>query len=1263
MKRSEPSAGYGPGPSRQYHWVRGTAPHGENAMPQEHDWSTHPLATALRRRILVLDGAMGTMIQRAGLDESAFRGARFADHPRSLKGNGDILNLTQPAVVADIHRAYLAAGADIVETNTFTATAIAQADYGTEAHTYEINRAGAEIARRAVEDWVVGDPGRPRFVAGALGPTTKVLSLSPDVNDPGYRALSWAEAVQAYFDQARGLLDGGVDVLLPETAIDTLMLKAALFAIRQAFDVAGRQVPVMVSVSIVDKSGRTLSGQVLAAAWASVRHARPLTAGINCSLGADDMRPYVEELAGLADCFTSCYPNAGLPNAFGGYDETPGHMAAVLGDFARQGWLNVVGGCCGTTPDHVAAIADAVAGLPPRVPAERPRRLVLSGLEPYTVGVETGFSLVGERTNVTGSPGFAKAVRSGDLEAALGIARQQVASGANLIDINMDEGLIDSEALMARFLNLLAAEPDIARVPVMLDSSRWSVLEAGLQCVQGKAVVNSLSLKDGAAEFKRRAELVRRYGAAAVVMAFDEAGQADTVERKLAVCGRAYRILTEEVGFPPEDIVFDPNVLTVATGMAEHSGYGLAFIEAVRRIKATLPHASTIGGISNVSFSFRGNNPVREAMHAAFLYHAIQAGLDLGIVNAGLLAVYDDIPPDLREQVEDVLLDRRPDATERLVAFAATVQPGERQRDPAAAAWRGGTVEERLRHAMVEGILDDIEADVEEARVKYGRPLAVIEGPLMDGMTTVGDLFGAGKMFLPQVVKSARVMKRAVAYLEPFMDKERGGAARTQGKVLLATVKGDVHDIGKNIVGVVLRCNNYEVIDLGVMVPAERILAEAQAQSADVIGLSGLITPSLDEMVHVARELERGGFDVPLLIGGATTSKTHTAVKIAPAYESPVVHVPDASRVIGVVGQLLDPKGWQAFAQRTNDEYAAVRTRHLAGQGARDLVPLAEARARRFTPDWAATAIHRPAFLGPRVLDDFPLGELASCIDWTPFFQVWELRGAYPRLLDDPVIGPRARELFADAQALLGRIVAERLLTARAVYGFWPAAGDGDDIVLFTDDERRQTAATLHTLRQQAPKAAGQKHYALADFVAPRAGPAGDYVGAFAVTAGLGLDAFLARCAAEHDDYTAILAQALADRLAEACAERLHERARREWYAPDEHLSPDDLIRERYRGIRPAPGYPAQPDHTEKATLWRLLSPDDNAGIRLTESFAMWPGASVCGLYLGHPDAMYFAVGPLGRDQVADYAARKGVPLAEAERWLAPNLGYVPAVG
>jgi len=1224
----------------------------------------HPLAMAMTRRVLILDGAMGTMIQRHALAEDDFRGTRFAAHPRLLQGNNDLLCLTRPDIVEAIHTAYLDAGADIVETNTFNATAISQADYGTEAWVYDMNAAAARIARRAVAAAMARDPQRPRFVAGAIGPTNKMATLSPDVNDPGYRAVTFDELAAAYAEQARGLLDGGSDLLLVETTYDTLNLKAALFAIEGCFEELGRRVPVMLSLTITDRSGRTLSGQTLEAAWNSVAHARPISVGLNCALGADDMRPYVEELAGLADCFTSCYPNAGLPNAFGEYDDTPEHMADVLGDFARRGWVNIVGGCCGTTPEHVAAIAAAVAGLPARVPRPRPPALRVSGLEPYTVAPQTNFSMVGERTNVTGSPRFAALVKAGDLEGAIAVARQQVDNGANLIDINMDEGLIDAEAMITRFLHLLAAEPDVARVPFVVDSSRWSVLEAGLKCIQGKPIVNSISLKDGEDEFKRRARLLQRYGAAAIVMAFDESGQADTLERKVAICARAYRILVDEVGYDPADIVFDPNVLTVATGIEAHADYGRAFIEAVRAIKRTLPHASTIGGISNVSFAFRGNNPVREAMHAAFLYHAIQAGLDLGIVNAGMLAVYEEIPPDLRDAVEDVILNRRPDATERLVDLAEGYRAQARDTARDEAEWRSGTVEERLAHALVKGVVDHIDADVAEALEAYGRPLAVIEGPLMAGMNHVGDLFGAGKMFLPQVVKSARVMKKAVAFLTPYLEAEKAavGGRLSKGRILMATVKGDVHDIGKNIVGVVLGCNNYEVIDLGVMVPAETILAKAREHRVDLIGLSGLITPSLDEMAHVARELEREGFSLPLLIGGATTSRMHTAVKIAPAYTAPTIHVLDASRAVTVVSRLLDPLQGEDLAAETEADYAALRARFAAQRSDKPMLTLDAARSNRAPVDWPRTDVAHPAWLGARVVRDQRLDEIARYIDWTPFFHAWELRGAYPGLLDHPDTGPRARELLADAQALLARIIAERRLTAHAVHGFFPANNvDGEDIAVWADERRQTRLATFHTLRQQQVKRGDQPSYALADFVAPVGIP--DYIGAFALTTGIGMDDLVATFEADHDDYHAIMARALGDRLAEAFAELLHQRVREAWgYGAAEDLTPDDLIHERYRGIRPAPGYPAQPDHTEKRTIWRLLDVEAQTGITLTESCAMWPASSVSGLYFSHPDARYFAVGPLGRDQVADYARRKGMTLAEAERWLTPNLGYDPHV-
>jgi 5-methyltetrahydrofolate--homocysteine methyltransferase len=1217
------------------------------------------LRTLLHERIAVLDGAMGTMIQGHHLDEAAYRGERFRNHPVDLKGNNDLLVLTQPAIVEGIHRQYLEAGADIVETNTFNAQAISLADYGLPSIAYELNVAAARIARRAV-DARREATGVDAFVAGAVGPTNRTLSLAVDVNDPGKRTHVFDQFVAAYTEQIRGLLDGGVDVLLFETVFDTLVLKAALFAALRHFDEAGRSVPLMASVTITDKSGRTLSGQMVEAFWNSVSHAPLLSVGINCALGAKEMRPYVEELSRIAPVFSSAYPNAGLPNAFGGFDETPEIMSADIGGFAHEGWVNIVGGCCGTTPAHIRAIADAVKGLPPRrIPAPE-RRTRLSGLEPYTLRPEETFTLVGERTNVTGSPKFAKLVLAGDYEGALGVARQQVDGGANLLDVNMDEGMLDGAAAMTRFLNLLSAEPDIAKLPIMLDSSKWDVIEAGLKCLQGKSVVNSISLKEGEESFRQHARLVRRYGAAVIAMAFDEEGQATTVERKVAIAGRAYRILTEEIGFPPEDVVFDPNILTVATGIEEHDAYALNFLEATRRIKATLPHVKVSGGVSNISFSFRGNNAVREAMHAAFLYHAIAAGLDMGIVNAGQLAVYEEIPKDLLVLVEDVLLNRRKDATERLIAFAESVKKAGKA-EVVADAWRGGTVEERLSHSLVKGIVDFIDADVEEARKKYGAPLAVIEGPLMAGMNVVGDLFGAGKMFLPQVVKSARVMKKAVAYLQPFLEAEKKpGAVSSRVKVLLATVKGDVHDIGKNIVGVVLQCNGYEVIDLGVMVAADRILKAAKEHGARIVGLSGLITPSLDEMVHVAREMERERFTIPLLIGGATTSPVHTAVKIAPAYGPPVVHVLDASRAVGVVRGLFG--GEAASIADTNRKKQKLLVEEHEKRSAKPLLPLAAARARKPRLDWSSLEIPVPSFMGARALNDVPLTDLVPFIDWSPFFHAWELRGRYPQLLEDPAFGEKARELLADAKALLDRIVKDHLLTARGVYGFFPAHADGDDIRLFSDAALTRPLATLHTLRQQMEKPEDQPLEALADFVAPKGSGRADFVGAFAVTAGIGVDALCRAFEKEHDDYSSILVKALADRLAEAFAEMLHQRARADWgYGRNESLTSEDLLRERYRGIRPAPGYPACPDHTEKRTLFALLDVEKNAGISLTENGAMTPASSVSGFYFAHPDAHYFGVGRLGHDQVEDYAARKGWTLEEAERWLGPNLGYEPA--
>ncbi|HSP17591.1 MAG TPA: methionine synthase [Thermoanaerobaculia bacterium] len=1212
-------------------------------MPQPD--RTAELRQLLQRRILIIDGAMGTMIQRYQLDEQAFRGTRFVDHPRDLKGNNDLLNLTQPQIIEEIHRQYLDAGADIIETNTFNAQAISMADYGFEPFVYEINVAAAQVARRAAD--ARSTPDRPRFVAGALGPANKTASLSPDVNNPAFRAVTFDQLVDAYYEQARGLVDGGVDILLPETTFDTLNLKAALFAIEKLFADRRFRLPVMASITITDASGRTLSGQTVEACFNSISHAHLLSVGINCALGAKEMRPHIEELARIAPMFISCYPNAGLPNALGAYDETPQSMSALLRDFAENGWLNVVGGCCGTTPAHIKAIADVVRDLPPRVPSKPERFLRLSGLEPLTVRPDSNFIMVGERTNVTGSPKFAQLIKNGDLEGALAIAKQQIDGGANIIDINMDEGLLDSERVMTEFLHLVGSEPDIARVPIMIDSSKWSVLEAGLKCIQGKGVVNSISLKEGEEVFREHARIVKRFGAAVVVMAFDEKGQADTVERKVEIASRACRILTEEIGFDPTDIIFDPNVLTVATGIEEHNNYGLAFIEAVRELKRRFPLASASGGISNVSFSFRGNKTVREAMHAAFLYHAIKAGLTMGIVNAGQLAIYEEIPRELLDLVEDVLLNRRPDATERLLAFADQVKV----QTPAAAraeeAWRSGAVEERLSHALVKGIIDHLDEDLEEARKKYPTALQIIEGPLMDGMNVVGNLFGSGKMFLPQVVKSARVMKKAVAYLLPFMEAEKAAAGdhRARGKVLLATVKGDVHDIGKNIVGVVLGCNNYSVIDLGVMTSSEKILSTAVAEKVDIIGLSGLITPSLDEMVHVAREMERLGFKVPLLIGGATTSKLHTAVKIAPKYSSATVHVLDASRAVGVVSNLLSDEKRDDLVRATRSEYERLRSENESRQTDRALASIGDARARRLRVEFGQP--ERPPFLGSRLLEDVPLDSIVPFIDWTPFFHTWELRGRYPDILKEP----RAKELYDDARKLLAEIVDDRLLKAGAAYGFWRANSSGDDIEL-ADGSR------FHTLRQQQEH--NGPYLALADFVAPKEGGVADYVGAFAVTAGIGVEELVVRFQRDHDDYGSIMTKALADRLAEALAEKLHKDVRSEWYAKDESLSREDLIAEKYRGIRPAPGYPACPDHTEKRTIFTLLGAE-RAGIHLTESCAMTPAASVSGFYFAHPQSKYFAVGKIGRDQVLDYAARKQMSVAEVERWLAPVLSYEPA--
>ncbi len=1216
----------------------------------------------LRDRILVLDGAMGTMLQAYQFSEADFRGERFRDHPRDLRGNSDLLCLTQPAAVAAVHASYLDAGSDVVSTNSFTATRIAQADYGFDPETVrELNVEAARLARAAADAAERAQPDRPRFVAGSLGPTNRTASMSSDVGDPAARSVGWEELEVAYRESAAGLIEGGADILLIETIFDTLNAKAAIFAVQSLFDEIGERLPLIISGTIVDASGRTLSGQTVEAFWHSIRHADPFIVGLNCALGPKQLREHLDVLSRVADRPVSAYPNAGLPNELGGYDETPEQMANAIGEWAEHGLLNVAGSCCGSTPAHVAAIAEAVAGLAPRQVPESSGVTRLSGLEPLVIPPPGNlFVNVGERTNVTGSRQFARLVAADREDEAVDVAREQVGNGAQLIDVNMDEAMLDGVAAMTRYLRRIAAEPDIATVPVMVDSSKWSVIEAGLRQLQGKGVVNSISLKEGEAEFLRQAHLCRRYGAAVVVMAFDEQGQAESVERRVAVLRRAYDLLTGVVGFLPEDIILDANIFAIATGMEEHNAYAVSFIEAVRRLKEEFPGSRTSGGVSNVSFAFRGNDRVREAIHSVFLYHAIRAGLDMAIVNAGVLPIYDEIEPELRERVEDVVLNRRADATERLLELAGRYA-GESGMERAAEdlSWREGPVDERLTHALVAGIDAFIVEDTEEARLQAARPLDVIEGPLMAGMNVVGDLFGAGRMFLPQVVKSARVMKKAVAVLIPYLEAQREGTGRRSGTIVTATVKGDVHDIGKNIVGVVLGCNDYEVVDLGVMVPAARILEKAIEIDADLIGLSGLITPSLDEMTHVASEMERQGFTIPLLIGGATTSRTHTAVKIAPAYSGPVVHVLDASRAVGVAGSLVQADRREAFVAGIRDEYETVR-RERAGQRAKERrLTLAEARANPVPVDWSDVRPPRPSFVGPRTFSDYPLAELVEFIDWTPFFATWEMRGAYPAILSDPKLGAAALDLHRDALALLERLVGEGRLKANAVVGFWPAnTVDADDIVVWRDDERHDALATFRTLRQQMAKPDGRPNVALADFVAPAETGLADFIGAFAVTAGQGLEDIVAEFEAANDDYSAILAKALADRLAEAFAERLHQRVRRElWgYAPDEALSNTDLIAERYQGIRPAPGYPACPDHTEKQTLFDLLEAESRAGIRLTESFAMWPGASVSGYYLWNPASHYFGVGRIGRDQLADYAARKGVPLAEAERWLAPNL-------
>ena len=1222
------------------------------------------LRRLLAERILILDGAMGTMIQAHKLDEAAFRGERFADHSHDLKGCNDVLCITQPELITDIHVQYLEAGADIIETNTFNSTAISMTDYKLQLCAYELNFAGARAAKKAVEIVVTKDPSHPRFVAGAIGPTNRTCSISTDVHSAATRGVTFDELVQAYYDQARGLIDGGADVLLVETIFDPLNAKAAFFAIAKLFEERNIEVPLMASVTFIQPgSNRGVTGQTVEGFWNSISHVPLLSVGMNCALGPKEMRPLIEELSQIAPISISTHPNAGLPDPLlpTGFPETPQSLAPQLREWAENGWLNIVGGCCGTTPEHTRAMAQAMRGLPPRVPPEIAPDLRLSGLESVTVRPESNFVNIGERTNVTGSPVFAKLILAGDFDKAVSVARQQVEGGAQIIDVNMDEGMLDSKAAMEKFLRLIAGEAEIARVPVMIDSSRWEVIEAGLKCIQGKGIVNSISLKEGEEKFVAQAKLIRRYGAAVIVMAFDERGQADTYERKIEVCARCYKILTERVGFPPQDIIFDPNILTVGTGIEEHNNYAVNFIAATRWIKQNLPLAKVSGGVSNISFSFRGNNPVREAMHSAFLYHAIKAGMDMGIVNPGMLAVYEEIPQDLLELVEDVLLNRQPDATERLVAFAQTVKEKGKV-EVKDDTWRAGPVEERLSHALVKGITDFIDQDVEEAQLKYGKPLAVIEGPLMDGMNIVGDLFGSGKMFLPQVVKSARVMKKAVAYLTPFLEAEKRAAQDTtkRPKLVFATVKGDVHDIGKNIVGVVLSCNNYDVVDLGVMVPADKIIETAIEEKADIIGLSGLITPSLDEMVHVASEMDRRGLNLPLLIGGATTSKRHTAVKIAPSYRHETIHVIDASRAVPVVGALMNAEGRKTLGEKNRVEQRELREQFENRAGTL-LLTYEEAARRKLHTEWDERHICVPEFTGRRVLKDFPLAELVPFIDWSPFFHTWEMRGRYPDLLNDPARGPAARELFANAQELLREILDGKLLTAHAVYGFYPANSDGDDIVVYSDASHARELARFHTLRQQKESQRGKPQLALADFIAPRESGLVDYIGAFAVTTGHGCQELTEKFERDNDPYNSIMTKALADRLAEAFAECLHKRARAEWgYGKNEKLSTEDLIAEKYRGIRPAPGYPSQPDHTEKPLVFDLLKGQEATGITLTESFAMYPAASVCGLYFAHAEAHYFAVNSIGRDQVESYAARKGMTVAEVERWLGPILGYAP---
>jgi 5-methyltetrahydrofolate--homocysteine methyltransferase len=1230
-------------------------------FPKYTSKSSQEILRLLKEEILILDGAMGTMIQKYPLTEEDFRGERFKDHNSPLKGNNDLLSITRPDIITDIQYKFLEAGANILETNTFSANRISQADYKLEDLSVELNLASVECAKKAIERFRKNEPNRPMFIAGAIGPTNRTASMSPDVNNPAFRATSFDDLVAIYSEQVKALIQAGVDILLPETTFDTLNLKAAIFAIHSVFEEMHVNIPISLSVTITDASGRTLSGQTTEAFYNSVRHARPLSIGINCALGASEMKPYIAEMARIAECYVSCYPNAGLPNAFGGYDQTPDEFGFWMGEFAKEGYLNIAGGCCGTTPDHIAAAAIQVRKHSPRKLRSIPSLTRISGLEPLNITPDKGFLMVGERTNVTGSPKFKKLILDNKFDEAVSVAVQQVEAGANIIDINFDEALLDGEVSMTHYLNLIAAEPDICKVPFMIDSSKWSVIEAGLKCIQGKPIVNSISLKEGEAKFLEQARKVQRYGAAVIIMAFDEQGQAATKDEKIRICKRAYDLLINKLEFDPQDIIFDPNILTVGTGIEEHNNYAVDFIEATREIKKICPGAKVSGGLSNISFSFRGNNPVREAMHSAFLYHAIQAGMDMAIVNAGMLEVYEEINPELKELVEDVLLNRRTDATERLIDRAESFKAGGEKEEKKTDEWRNGTVEERLAHSLVKGIDEFVEVDTEEARTKLDKPLDVIEGPLMDGMRIVGDLFGAGKMFLPQVVKSARVMKKAVAYLLPYMEEEKRKNADTSSrqKFLIATVKGDVHDIGKNIVGVVLACNNYEVIDLGVMVPTDKILSEAKRQNVDVIGLSGLITPSLDEMVGVAQEMEKQGFKVPLLIGGATTSPAHTAVKVSPVYSSPVVHVLDASRVVNVVGSLLNPKEKEQYSLENKKEQDRIRDNYFNRQNERNLIDFGLAKENATPIDWANFQPYAPSFTGIKVYDQYSLEEIARYIDWSPFFHTWELKGRYPMILEDVNMGEQAKVLFADAQKMLNEIISKKIFQAKAVVGLYPANAVGEDIEVYTDDSRTEILTKFHMLRQEMDKPKDQPNYSLVDFIAPKDSGKKDYLGGFAVTTGHGVDEFAKAFEAKHDDYNSIMAKALGDRLAEAFAELMHKKIREEWgFGSAENLSMEDLVREKYQGIRPAAGYPASPDHTEKFTLWNLLNVEKNTGITLTENCAMWPASSVSGLYFSHPESRYFAVGKISKEQALDYSERKKMSIEDVEKWLEPNLAY-----